>query len=416
METRTKIYAFIAATLVGGAFLPIMFGYALKVNIYELFFSAFLISIPASLVLLINHKKQGKLVAVLRDKRTLAFMAAAAILYLFANDFGVSFAEHYISAALTTLIFRTNPLLMLIFIPFILKEKLSKYQLAALSLGVVGLIIGLSAGNPLALFSANQNLPIVFFMIIMALSYGLGVVLIRKMLMDSEVFLFIAAVTMTIVFGLVILATGISLAPLSTAGWAAVLYTVWINVPGSYMFLTVIKSAKLTFATNFYILSPFITILFASVLLGQAIEPYYLAIAALVTTGVVIQKFDSSGGSLRSTKKDSALGHMVMFDVTGAFVNSGDVGIKQSIENGGRILAVKMPSSYSGNITTMIKSARYSNIYMDSSPGIASESGFVKEIVGAKADESVVLKAGPVEEGENFFEDLNKHISESGKS
>jgi drug/metabolite transporter (DMT)-like permease len=413
MEIRKKIYLFIALTLLGGSFIPIMLGLALQTNVYELFFFAFLLSIPFSLALLIKNKKTDKLISLAKDKRTLLIMSIVAILFFVPNDFAIGYAEHYISAALTSIIFRTNPLLMLIFVPFLLRERLSTKQIAALSLGVLGLIIGLTAGNPLSLFSGNQDVQIVAFMALMALSYAFATVMIRKELYETEVFIFVSSVVLTLLLGALMLLNNIPIAPISQVGITAIFFMAYINVAGVYFFMSVIKSAKLTFATNFYLLSPFITFIFAYVLLGEAIEPYYLAIAVLVTTGLILQKTDGVGGAYIPRKKTSGVQRLVMFDVSGAFVDSGSVAITKTLTNGGRVHAIKMPTSGSTEWGKFIKGSGHKQIYYDNDKSVMNEMPLVKDIVGAGPTDPVIIKVGSTDDNEAFFDDLDRELRDS---
>jgi len=189
---------------------------------------------------------------------------------------------------------------------------------------------------------------------------------------------------------------------------AAILYVgVVYNVFVGFMYYGALRMLKTTFVTNIYFLSPFITILFAYLVLGEAIMPYYLVVAGLVAVGLLIQRFDKKGGSYLPDKS-KALRRVTLFDVTGAFLNTTEAAISDTIQGGGRVLAVKVPQKHKEKVASMLQSGEYSNVFTHEHPAITDESMFVKDVLGAGNDDIVVMKAGSLKEGEAFFGKLDE--------
>ena len=158
--------------------------------------------------------------------------------------------------------------------------------------------------------------------------------------------------------------------------------------------------------------------------MGEAIQPYYLAIAGLVTLGMLIQKLDKVGGTYL-TRKGRKMYNSVLFDITGAFSETGNVAISAAIDKGGRVLALKLDETHKDELDRLVKEGRYTDVFTDTHGGVVREASFIREVVGAQEGEIVVMKAGDSGEGEMFFEKLSgrlqpneagPHEAESGRS
>jgi uncharacterized membrane protein len=296
---------------------------------------------------------------------------------------------------------------MLAFLPFVLRERISKYQIVALSLGVIGLYIALSGGTIGIL--AGSNLPIISLLIVVALAGALATVLVKKYAYDMESSMFIFSVANFALFSVLFVLMGSPESAISAGSLLAILYVgIVYNVFVGFMYYGALRMLKTTFVANVYFLSPFITFIFAYLILGEAIQPYYLAIAALVTAGILIQRLDKVGGTFRTSAK--ARTNFVIYDVTGGFVDSGDFGIIDSIDHGGRVLAAKMDIAHRVHLEDVVSGKDYSNVFTENRVA-KRESDFVRDVLGAKDEDLIVMKAGSAEEGERFFADLYRRVN-----
>ncbi len=172
-----------------GALLPVMLDIGTSISTYEFLFLAYAVSIPTSLLFVLATGNGKKLVRYLSNKHDFAIIASIGLLNYAFLEFGLSYAERFVSSSLATIVYRTYPILMLLFVPFVLHERITKYQLGALCLAFVGLYIAIGGGT-LQLFS-GANMGIILFLIVVALAGALATVLVKRYVYDMETSMFI---------------------------------------------------------------------------------------------------------------------------------------------------------------------------------------------------------------------------------
>jgi drug/metabolite transporter (DMT)-like permease len=407
MKTTYVYYALIAASMITGALMPLVLATAKAVNITEFFLFTYLIGIPFSALLVFITKKQSNLALYLKEPKRLGLIVLMGLLTYLPFNVAILYAEHFVSASLATVVFRISPLLMLLFLPTLLREKLSRSQVVALLLAFIGVYIALTGGQPTSILS-NPNLPIVALLVGAALSYALSTLLMKRYAFDVPSELLIFNVALFAIFGTLFLLTGAPQSQISLSNIGAMFYiAVANNIIGFYLYFTAIRILKTTFVTNLYFLSPFITFLFAHFLLGEAILPYYLVIAALVAVGLLIQKYDKLGGTY-AAKKTSRRRNFTIFDVSGAFLNTGERAIVRILNDGGRVLAVRLPGEQKGAVQRLIDQNKdgYTNVFTSEHGPIGKEVSLIKEIMGAEPNDMILMKVGSFDEGELFFGDM----------
>ncbi len=410
MDIKTKAYVFITLAMVGGALFPL----ALKVatdngaNIFTFMFFSYIIATATSFTLVVLKGKLPELRTYLRRPKEYVKTGLAGFAFAGLIFYGLIYAEQFIAATFATVIYRMQPLLMLAFIPFLLREKISRTQIAALLLGVGGIYIALSGGNLLA-FSGASTVMVLFLLLIVFIG-AFAAIFIKRYATNMECTMFMFNSVSLVFATALFFFSGAHLMAFNTLSFLALLY---IGIPTSvfvtYFYFRAFRTLKTTFVTNFYLLSPFITAVFAAAFLSETIEPYYLAIAVLVSIGIFIQRFDKKGGTY-ATKSGNKLRDFVIFDVSGAFSNTGEVGIANVLRNGGRVLAVKLSAKHENAVMDMIKEKSYSNVYTHRHAPIAEEVNFVKETTGAGPDDMILLKAGGFDDGEAFFSDVSDAV------
>ncbi len=410
MDAKRLSYAFLIISLFSGASLPVLLGLAGSLGLYEFLLFVSIFALISSIIFVIARGKADKLLRLFSDWRMLAIALVAGLFSVMPIELGIGFAEHYITASLATAIFRTSPLLMLLLLPVILRERLSKYQIAALAIGFLGVYIGVSGGGLITINAAEAW--VVLFMAAMALIYALSNVLVKRFAFDMEVQLAAAGIAFFVFSAAVFALSGAHLQTPSPADIALALYIgAFFNVYSFYMAFYALRRLKTTLYTNVYMLSPFITFVFSYALLGEAIKLYYLAIAAAVACGIVIQRFDRAGGTYMAKSK-SAASNVAIFDVTGIFSETGEQAINASINSGGRVLGIKLPSDYRSSLGDVLERPDGKGlVYTDSHEGISNESGFVRDVMGVKDGEFALLRVGHMDECEDFFESIRKRIS-----
>ena len=273
----------------------------------------------------------------------------------------------------------------------------------------VGVLIGFTGGNVANIFAA-ANFPIVAFAVGLALLYALGNVIIKWQMLDNDIFLCISSFALTAFFGVLFVFSGAHFVQFGLAEIVVILWVAVTNVFSFYMYMYAFKTLKTTMVTNSFLLSPFLTFVWANLLFNEPIKVYYLAIAALVGVGILIQRTDTEGGSY-IMKNSNGFANFTIFDVTGAFANQdGEIG--GIIMSGGRVLATKLPMENAHYVDSISFDPRFANVYTGDEAFIGEQAEFVRDVLGANSDDVVVMKAGTDADNERFFDELGSMVSE----
>ncbi|MDE1871382.1 MAG: EamA family transporter [Candidatus Micrarchaeota archaeon] len=413
MKIKHVANVYLVLALVLGALVPVMLKIATQnINIYEYLMLTFLVSLPVSFMFVLFRRKTGRLIGSMRNVKEFAFIAFLGLLNYGMLEYGLAYSEKFISSSLATVVYRISPLLMLIFLPIILKERVSKLQIIALLLGFAGLYIAITGGSITALGGANTA--IIGFVALIALSSAFVSVAIKKYSFDMEIAVFIFSLATFVFFAALFFAVKAPFQPVNASALLAILYVGAIyNVFVGLMYYGALRMIKTTLVTNAYFLSPFITFLFSWIMLGERIYFYYIAIAVLVSVGLLMQKFDRKGGTYLSKGTAS---NRTIHDVTSAFVNTDAPSIYNIIRSGGRVLAIKIDRESKKAIGTVKRQLneerRNTLIYFNSEKSLINKEQdlFIKEIMGVKQDEVVLMSAGDPSAGEEALSAIAAQI------
>jgi len=411
MEIKYVANSYLLMALILGALLPVMLYLSKGMNTGEFLLVTYAISTPSALAFAVAMGKRKKIAEYISNKKTFATIAFIGLLNYAFLEYGLTYAERFVSASLATVVYRSYPLLMLLFLPVILRERITKHQVAALLLGFAGLYLALTGGTLLSIKSGEME--IILFLIVIAMASAIATILVKKYMFDMETSMFIFNLANLVFFAVFFIASGAPLSPILPKELIPILYVgIVYNVLTGFMYYSALRMLKTTFVTNIYFLSPFITFLFAYAILGEAIKIYYVAIAVLVAIGIIIQNFDKIGGTYRARKRQY---RFTIFDVSGAFANTGDIAISKSLDTGGRVLAVRLAREHAEKIQKVLADSKYEGIIVDLGNYDTNieedrkrEYRFVREIVGAEPEDIVIMKVGDTKEGENFFSTLEQ--------
>lgn len=411
MSIKTRAYIFITAALFCGALFPLALEVANTqgISIFAFLFLAFLMAMPASLAFVVARKKTGELKRYLRNPKEFILIGVMGFINLAFVDYGIAYAEKFVSASLATVLYRMQPLLMLLFIPFLLREHISRIQVAALSLAFIGVYIAFSAGGA-SLFTGVDG-GIVLFLVVMTLISAFATVFLKRYNTDMESTMFMFnTVALVIAFGL-FMYSGARLPALNLSSIVAISYIGLVaNIFMPFFYYSAFRALKTTFVTNLYFLSPFITMLFANIIFGEPIYLYYLVIAALVTVGIFIQRFDRTGGRYVIKNREALAEAPQIADITGAFLNTNVRAISDAIKGSGRVLAMKLDRGlYEGMKERMrledMKLMDSLLVYTSHDEHMvgSDESAFIVEALNPSENETVLMSAGDPEASERFF-------------
>ena len=418
MEIKKGAYGYLIFTAIAGPMMPVMLAIGGQtLNIYEFLFLAYLLAVPSSLALVFATKKQHRLLGYLKNKRDLALICLIGLLNYSFLEFGTTYAERFISVALATVVYRSWPLIMLVFLPFILRERISKYQILALLLGFASIYFAF-AGGGLNIFTGSNTL-IILFMIGVAVTSALAAVLAKKYSFDTESSIFLFSVANMAFFGILFLVNGAPVTRIPTSGIMAILYTgIVYNVLVAFTYYAALRRLRTTYVTNTIFLGPFVTFIYAALVIGQPLSIYYIVIALMVSSGILVQRLDTVGGSYKA-KTAATAQHIALFDVTSAFIDTNVDSIHEVIKNGGKVLAIKVHSSKTEVLSKMlesgvIKEADEIVYYLDTDLGMVreSESKFIAEIMGKGDGERILMGAGNPDSSEQFLNRVNAWLQD----
>ncbi len=412
MNLKTKAMALLVLSLFTGALKPIMLDVAKGMNLYEFFMLSYMLAIPFALLLGKISGRGGELKNAFKEKKRLALTVLIGFCSYLPIGFFIMLSERYVSVSLATVVFRTSPLLMLVFLPIVLKERLTKYQVFALSLGFFGIYIALSGGNLLSLFQ-NPNIPVILFLASGALIYAFSAVLAKRYAFDMASGIAVFTISLSALFALIFAVTGLRFSPINTVDLIAIAYVAIANdVIGFFAYFTALRSLKTTIVTNVYFASPFLTFLFAALLLGEPIKAYYLIIALLVVAGLLIQRKDVRGGAYLQRQHTGT----TIFDVSAALVGSKDLRIYGALKSGGKVLAIKLNKETYDAAKQLIQSPEFSSygvfVFEDGHSAIRDdEREYIREIMGSNEGEHILMSAGNVKESEELLNRLWDKLS-----
>ncbi|MEM0074542.1 MAG: hypothetical protein QXX70_01455, partial [Candidatus Micrarchaeaceae archaeon] len=102
MNIRLLANTYLVLALLLGAALPIVLAVASSLNIAQFLFYAYLIGAASALVLALATGRRQKLVQHIKNPKSFALIASIGVLNYAFLEFGLSYAEKFISASLAT--------------------------------------------------------------------------------------------------------------------------------------------------------------------------------------------------------------------------------------------------------------------------------------------------------------------------
>ncbi|MEM0086813.1 MAG: EamA family transporter [Candidatus Micrarchaeaceae archaeon] len=421
LTPRTKGYILLSSIVVELAFWPIFFDIGSNALGMPLFlFYSFLIS-TAILGIIVIAKKRDGLKQIAKRKKTFYVLAVSGFLNAFLSAALLTIGITHTTASLAGVVYRSWPLLMVPFIPLVVRTKVNRYQVASLLIGFAALYIALTQGT---LISVNYTYaPYIALLFIAALAVALSNVLIKSQNADvyaqNLIFDTVAAVS----FFALVLATGAHFGGNFTLGAiAAILFTGGIAYSiGSVFFYYSLKALEPTIVGNAMLLVPFLTFAFSAVFLGEKIYLYYLILGMVVVGGIVIQRLAPEKVPERVPKNAGVMA--TIFDLTSAFVDNRDPEIYNHISGTGRALCVKGSAADAYESLDFGRkreiAERYGCIMFTNRkphPGVAdSELRFIRDVLGIDEDDPLLVGIGEPSKVEEAIKDINLHVTGAPK-
>ncbi|MCL4374208.1 MAG: EamA family transporter [Candidatus Marsarchaeota archaeon] len=402
MKIKSFGYALLALALVLSASMPIAFKLGSNISPLKLMFFASLVGTIVSLFVTIAKGTTRRSFEYFTKRTPFLVMATFGVLDYTILTLIFSYATHFVSASLVAVIYRTWALMLVLLAPFIIRERISKYDIAAVLIGFSSFAVVMLQGTPLSMPVAV--LPFVGIVLVGAFldAFTNAVTKRYSYELTSSIFAY-NLIAFAIFLPLALIYGQASLAGMSASDIMAIAFIgIVVDVALTFAFVDSIRMLNVTLVGTTNILVPFITIALSFVLLGERMYWYYFVIAIGVAAGLLVQHYAPKRSNYISKNK-STRGYAI-FDVSGAFAGTGSPTVYKMLKGNGRALAVKLAASKKV-YDIMEQNGRLGGqdgymIFTDSRPfGEISknELDFIKDIVGAEENDTVIIGVGKPE-------------------
>ena len=395
MKLSQKGIAALIFSLLELSFVPVLLDIGgTDLGTLQLLFYVFLIGTAVSLPIALLYDRKG-LTALIKSRNSLIIIAVAGLFNNAISQLMLTVGTIGTNPSIGAIVFRSWVLMAAVSIPFVMKIKVSKYQLAAIIVGFVGMYLALS-GGAFRLISAQQ-LPFMGLLLGSAAAVTVAMMIMRThnasttasiVVFNAFSTLFIAAIAVVFHVSLAVPITLQTVSIFLFLGVAA--YSL-----GSIFYYHAYRTLNPVFVSNAILAVPFITIFLSWALIGTTIKAYYLYSTAIILVAMLAQQRLSIHATERVTKKKGP-GRLQMFDVTSAFIEN--KAIAEHIRANGRALAVKLgPGSFKLN-NHKHTLGKYGGIFFTSDEIHekikAEEVEFINEIMGLQSGETVLVGIG----------------------
>lgn len=290
---RSAAYGLMALTWLCWGFSYPATAFALRS--FDVWTSRALVMTAGAVVMLAVARLQGQSLRLPREEW--ADLAIAAICNMAIFQVAMTYGVHLLSAGRTAVIVYTMPLWAALFARPLLGERLSRSGIAALVLGLAGLVILLSQD-----LSHLRNAPLgAACTLVAAVSFGLGTVWMkrRRWSVNPTVLgawqLVIGAVPVIAIWAVV--APPLALGSISTESWLAALYLVFIaNALAYFAWFRVVGFFPATVSGIGAMAVPVVGVFASALLLGETIGWNEIAALALICAALALNLFQPLRG------------------------------------------------------------------------------------------------------------------------
>lgn len=401
---RIKIYGYImliSAVLIISA-VPVLFRLANDMNPLMLVLLVSLVGALFGTFLVLIKGKQEDMKTLLRKKELLYPTLAVGFLVFTVITIAFGIATHYISAALTAVVYRTWPLIMVAIAPFLLRERISRWDGIALLIGFSGLAFILIGDSSLSLPLAA--LPFVGIVLIAALADAIGSSLQKRYTVEIYSSIVMYNLVALALFTLIAVSTNqFSLSGISVTDLFGILMLgIFQNVLLAFFFVNSMRILNTAFAVNVYLVCPFMTMVLGYFFLGEPILPAYLVVAGTVFIGILIQRFAPKGSNYISKSRSRSFAPMpALYDVTSAFVNTKNHKLYNVMKGSGRVLAFNKgpvdPEIYRVLFESENARGDGSLLLSNKTHGqefASEELEYIRELMNHNADDMIIIGVG----------------------
>ena len=416
MKIAHKAYLAIFIAIVELAITPILLsvsGYGASSqstlsNTLSLLFFVFIVGSIASLAISYAKDKMRGLRRILENRNTLMLLIAAGLFNDAISQALLGIGSIGTNPGIGAIIFRTWTIMVVILSPLVLRNKVSKIQLAGTMLGFAGAYLIISNGTLISINGAQ--LPYMAALLLAALAATFSNLIMKRHNTDTigTIALFNIASAAFLGIFMVFLNHGPTFAFTTTNIFTIFFLGLVAYAIGSMLYFYSLRILGPMMIGNIILVVPFLPILVSWLAIGTPIKAYYFAAAILLSVGIAVQqKFTKAPEHIRFRNNPAST---PILDITGVFANTKSGMISEFIMGNGRALCIKLNSAIEDNEISSASSRYGCLIFTTDRPCkevSADESSFIRDIISLKDGENALVGIGRADRVEKAFDELH---------
>lgn len=410
-KIRIYGYALLVAALLIAASMPIAFKLGSAIPTVTLLLYMSIVGTITSFLMMMKRGSAPQIKKIFQNRRQLVALVTIGFLAFALEPLALAYAEHYVSADLAAVVFRTWPIILILLAPFIIRERTTKWDIAGAVIGFLGLAATLIGNTAISL--PLYALPFVGIVLFAAFIDALSTAISKRYNYELTSSIFIYNIVTLVVFVPLAIYTNAWQLPVLTLPviFSVLFLGVLTQAVFAFMFYEAVRLVRTPLASTAFIGASFITMLFSAIFLGEAVQPYYIVIAVAVVIGVAVQKLAPKhvGNFLASKKNKPGESQMPLYDITSAFLNTKNAEIASTMKGNGRVLAFCTGVRNSDAIERCLAAMDGDGCFLFTdkhSIADADEMDFIREIMGANESHLVVMGSGDPEKVMEKFSEL----------
>jgi drug/metabolite transporter (DMT)-like permease len=418
MKLKSKGYILIVLAVIELSLLTVLSGLGIRsVGIVQFLFFIFLTSTAVSFAAVVAAKRLKHLILIILNPRTVAILSIAGILNYAVAQLFLTMAVKGTNPVVVSLVLKLWPIFLALMLPFTLNIKIARGQIIALFMGFIGIYLLATHGSiAMKLFGAGY----IGIAILSTLATASSNIIIRSQNQDvfSQVFIFNAS--SLIFIAMIAWLMNIQFVPMDQYTIISFLFLGSISYAlGALMFFYTFKLFDPLLMANATYATPLLTIFFSYLIMGTKFYAYYLLSFAFILVALIIQQHYAkrAPGYAPKHSSEKKRTNLYMFDISGAFVNTKNSQIINMINKSGRAIGAKISKDMQH--LDLVDPSKYGCIMFTTKEhkGYASpeELEFIRDIVGAKEDEDVLVCIGKPEEAEKAINEYFDWADKIGK-
>ena len=268
-------------------------------NLLSYMILVFGLGTAASFISLLLTGDIKKIKWLLVSRKTVLYLSLAGLLnYALASLF-MTFGTLLLEPDISILVNRSWVLLMVPFIPVVLKEKVSRAQVISLIIGFIALYFALTGGTMIRV--NYSELPYILIVLLGALSTAVSSLIIKaaSVKLSAELFIFntVSFVFFAVTYLLMKLLFGLN--TVFVFNLKFLMSSLFVGLVtyffGAYAYFYALNKLRISVVGTSLLSVPFITFAFSYLLIGEQLKPYFLVTAVILVLALVMQVIYSKG-------------------------------------------------------------------------------------------------------------------------